>query len=58
MKREPKKLKLTKLTVANLERAKGGKAIPYCACDVYLNDGSYNRDYRTSWLYQTFCCTP
>lgn len=54
MKRELKKLKLTKLTVSNLERVKGGK--PYCICDFLMNDGAYNRDYIGSWLYHTFCC--
>ena len=52
MKTESKKLKLTKLTIANLQRTKGGR--PKCPCDYLLTDGAYNRDYKTSWIY-TLC---
>lgn len=53
MKKETKKLKLTKLTIANLERTKGGR--PKCPCDAQVTDGEYVRDYITSWDY-TYCC--
>jgi len=53
MKQNPKKLKLTKLTVANLQRVKGGK--PPCDCDPYLTNGAWNRDRITSWDF-TYCC--
>ena len=43
MKKNKKKLKLTKLTVANLDRAKGGD-IP-CACHWTVTDGAWNRDH-------------
>jgi len=45
-----KKLKLTKLTVANLDRVKGGR--PPCACQWTTNDGAFNRD------HVTFTCFP
>lgn len=53
MKQKPKKLKLTKLTVANLQRVKGGR--PKCDCDPYLTNGAWNRDRITSWDF-TYCC--
>lgn len=40
-----KKLKLTKLTVANLDRVKAGKFL--CACDIQLGNGAFNRDHPT-----------
>jgi hypothetical protein len=44
MKKDQKKLKLTKLTVANLNRLKGGD-IP-CACHwPDTTDGAWNRDH-------------
>ncbi len=46
-----KKLKLTKLTVANLDRVKGG--IDYCACHVGMGDGAFNRDNPT--LVKSVC---
>lgn len=47
-----KKLKLTKLTVANLNRIKGGK--PKCYCDFVLNNGQYNQNYWTAPI-RTLC---
>jgi len=46
-----KKLKLTKLTVANLDRVKGG--IDHCACQVGVGDGVFNRDHPT--LVKSVC---
>jgi hypothetical protein len=40
-----KKLKLTKLTIANLERIKGGE-LP-CVCHFTVGDGAFNRDNPT-----------
>jgi hypothetical protein len=40
-----KKLKLTKLTVANLQRVKGG--IDLCKCDINQGNGAWNRDHPT-----------
>lgn len=40
-----KKLKLTKLTIANLDRVKGGR--PPCACEWTAGDGEFNRDHFT-----------
>lgn len=40
-----KKLKLTKLTVSNLDRVKAG-SIP-CACHWGMDDGAFNRDNLT-----------
>ncbi len=40
-----KKLKLTKLTVANLDRVKGGR--PECACELTAGDGQFNYDHFT-----------
>ncbi|MCP5053919.1 MAG: hypothetical protein GY940_42520 [bacterium] len=37
-----KKLKLTRLTVSNLERVKGG--IDQCRCQLGAGDGAFNRD--------------
>ena len=42
-KKEQKKLKLTKLTVANLERVKGGD--DPCACEWTIDNGAFNRDH-------------
>jgi hypothetical protein len=42
MKKDKKKLKLTKLTVTNLDRLKGGD-IPYCACEWTTDNGAYNQ---------------
>lgn len=42
-KREQKKLKLTKLTVDNLERVKGGD--DPCACHVTTYDGAFNQNH-------------
>lgn len=50
-----KKLKLTKLTVANLDRVKGGR--PPCACDWLLQNGAYNRDHFTLWTCANPCVT-
>lgn len=44
-----KKLKLTKLTVANLNRVKGG--ILECGCDVTTGDASFN--YAVNHTYDT-----
>lgn len=40
-----KKLKLTKLTVANLDRVKGGR--PPCACEWTAGNGQFNYDHVT-----------
>ena len=40
-----KKLKLTKLTIANLERIRGGE-LP-CVCHFTVGDGAFNRDNPT-----------
>jgi hypothetical protein len=42
VKKNKKRLKLTKLTVANLDRVKGGKV---CACELTVTDGAWNRDH-------------
>ena len=44
MKKNKKRLKLTKLTISNLDRLKGGYFL--CACDVNLNNGAWNRDHH------------
>jgi hypothetical protein len=41
MKKDTKKLKLTKLTVANLDRLKGGK--DHCACQYTAGDNALNQ---------------
>jgi hypothetical protein len=43
--KKQKLLKLTKLTVANLDRVKGGT--DPCKCHEGLGDGVYNRDHPT-----------
>lgn len=48
-----KKIKLTKLTVANLERAKGG--IDHCACNYGLGDNAYNQAVKQSLIADTVC---
>ena len=45
MKKNKKRLKLTKLTVANLDRVKGG--IDHCACDIGTNNGALNQLHPT-----------
>jgi len=42
-----KKLKLTKLTVANLDHINGGKPVVLCYCDALITNGVYNRDNKT-----------
>jgi hypothetical protein len=42
-----KKLKLTKLTISNLDAAKGGRPPKLCICDALVTDGAYNRDHYT-----------
>jgi len=54
MKKEPKKLKLTKLTVSDLNRVKGGK--PQCACDYLLTNGAFIRDYTSPTSYVPTKC--
>jgi hypothetical protein len=54
MKREQKKLKLTKLTVVNLQRVKGGR--PDCACEWTVGNGQWNHDHWTA--VKTFCAVP
>lgn len=47
------KLKLTKSTIANLDRIKGGR--PPCACNATVTDGAINRDNQT--IVKTYCLT-
>lgn len=51
----PKKLKLTKLTIANLDRVTGGKPYCYCENDPYGSpNAAFNRDAGT----QLTVCVP
>ena len=54
--KKQKLLKLTKLTVANLGRVKGG-LIGVCKCDIGLGDGEYNRDNLTAYTCHNPCVT-
>jgi len=49
-----KKIKLTKLTVANLEHTTGGVRPPelLCQCAAWLDNFAYNMTYKTA---ATFC---
>lgn len=50
-----KKLKLSKLTVSNLNNTHGGKPIGLCYCDVLITNGVQNRQNQT---LATFCAPP
>ena len=53
MKKDRKlKLKLTKSTIADLDRIKGGR--PLCACQVTTNDAAHNYQLANTIL-QTAC---
>ena len=52
MKKNKKKLTLTKLTVANLDRAKGGK--DHCACQYTVGDNALNQ-MGTATFAVTYC---
>jgi hypothetical protein len=55
VKKNKKKLKLTKLTVANLTRVKGGTDI--CACRwPDTTDGAWNRDHTGNPCVMTGPC--
>ena len=50
--KDEKRLKLTKLTVANLDRVKGG--FDYCACELTTNNGAFNRDFTRQNPFPSF----
>jgi hypothetical protein len=51
-----KKLKLTKLTVANLDRVKGGSI--ECACHWTTGDGVHNMEILTKFTCKNPCPVP
>lgn len=52
-----KKLKLTKLTVANLERVKGGDEPPVCLCKILPSGGTDEAGNQIGGPFQTLIKT-